>query len=650
MEYNGTALAEKYLTTVTSNSANGTPDYAAPTTAASNIVISDLSGNSFSANWTKGNGTNAAVFVKQTNAGTALPANNASYTANANFASGTQIGTTGWYCVYNGNGNNVIIAGLNLNSTYRIMVCEYNGTTGLEKYITSAATSNPVNATTLALTTWNGTSWSYGAPSSTTDAVISANYDISTNIICRDLTVNSGVILNIQASSSLTVYGNLLNNGSINLLSTTFTAPTGSLINYGTVTNNGTMKTERNFSPGTIDATNKQWHLTSIPVASVPVKNIFNLDYVTRYHENNNTWTNLTTSEILYAGAGYLVKTTKTGGKKVSYQGTFNNGNYIFNVVNTGPDAIHGYNLIGNPYPSAIDWNSSAWTKQNVGTTIWVWDPINQRYMTWNGTVGQNGGSRYIQAMQAFFVKVNDNAATGSLTMTNNIRTHSSVSFQKSAHVQPELLRLQTSGNELGDELVLYKEDSENDITKFFSTNDNVPQLWAIDNEAVLSIYKVNSFAGEKIINLGFSCAKDGSYSISAKELSFPENWQVILIDNLTHESIDLKTVKNYTFDYNTNDSQNRFSLKITEGNAATVAVNNTTLSNIKIWGSRQNISIQPVSSGNAMVEILNLEGKILLTKIIYGNSLQTISMQKGGFYIVRVESKEGSVVKKILL
>jgi hypothetical protein len=42
------------------------------------------------------------VFMAKATAGSPLPVNVTSYTANASFGSGTQIGTSGWYCVYNG--------------------------------------------------------------------------------------------------------------------------------------------------------------------------------------------------------------------------------------------------------------------------------------------------------------------------------------------------------------------------------------------------------------------------------------------------------------------------------------------------------------------------------------------------------------------
>ena len=98
---------------------------------------------------TNGSGTSRAVFIAQASTGAAAPVNNTTYTANTVFGSGTQIGATGWYCVYNGTGTpNVSVSGLTASTTYRVMVCEYEGGAGTESYNTSTATGNPENFTT----------------------------------------------------------------------------------------------------------------------------------------------------------------------------------------------------------------------------------------------------------------------------------------------------------------------------------------------------------------------------------------------------------------------------------------------------------------------------------------------------------------------
>ena len=81
----------------------------------------------------------------------------------------------------------------------------------------------------------------------------------------------------------------------------------------------------------------------------------------------------------------------------------------------------YGWNLVGNPTPSTINWNAvSGWTKTNMDGTIYVWDPATSGYRSWNGTTG-NLGSGLIAPFQAFWVKAN--AASPSLKCNNGVKT-----------------------------------------------------------------------------------------------------------------------------------------------------------------------------------------------------------------------------------
>ena len=68
---------------------------------------------------------------------------------NSTFGQGDQIGTSGWYCVYNGlgsglGGGGVQIGGLQPGTNYRVMVVSYNGYyTGTPTYLMATTWSNP---------------------------------------------------------------------------------------------------------------------------------------------------------------------------------------------------------------------------------------------------------------------------------------------------------------------------------------------------------------------------------------------------------------------------------------------------------------------------------------------------------------------------
>ncbi len=127
---------------------------AAPLVQASNLTATTLA-TSATISWTNGGGARHAVFVKVDNAGTAAPVNLTDYTADNTFGAGSQIGITGWYCVYDGTGTSVAITGLTPSTTYRAMVTDYNngGFANNAYYQTAAATSNPLNFTARATLT-----------------------------------------------------------------------------------------------------------------------------------------------------------------------------------------------------------------------------------------------------------------------------------------------------------------------------------------------------------------------------------------------------------------------------------------------------------------------------------------------------------------
>ncbi len=117
-----------------------------PTISAINLTFTNTTATGTSVTWVNGNGANRAVFIAAAD-GSPLPVDGITYTANTAFGLGTQIGTSGWYCVYNGTGTTVDITGLTLGTTYRVMAVEYNGNGINTAYFNTATRGNPANVT-----------------------------------------------------------------------------------------------------------------------------------------------------------------------------------------------------------------------------------------------------------------------------------------------------------------------------------------------------------------------------------------------------------------------------------------------------------------------------------------------------------------------
>lgn len=112
-----------------------------PDIQASGLAFSDITDSSLTAHWAKGNGTKRLVFIAQTTTGNPSPVDGITYTADGQYGSGTQIGSSGWFCVYNGNDTFAGVTGLNAGITYRIMVLDYNGVAGSEMYYTTTGSN-----------------------------------------------------------------------------------------------------------------------------------------------------------------------------------------------------------------------------------------------------------------------------------------------------------------------------------------------------------------------------------------------------------------------------------------------------------------------------------------------------------------------------
>ncbi len=109
----------------------------------------------------------------------------------------------------------------------------------------------------------------------------------------------------------------------------------------------------------------------------------------------------------------------------LDFTGPINKGNIspAVTYTNTGNIINDGWNLIGNPYPSQIDWTLVS--KTNLGPFIYLWNPSTNSYVA-------NDGSNLIASGQAFFVKAT--GASPSVTFTESCKSASApLSYFKSA-------------------------------------------------------------------------------------------------------------------------------------------------------------------------------------------------------------------------
>lgn len=133
-----------------------------PTNQSSGISFSSIGATQFTVNWTSGNGDKRVVFLKEDQQGEiADPVDYTEYTASTDWTTpGSQLGTSGYYCIYNGNSSSVSVTNLTANKTYYVYIYEYNGVSSLANYYTA----NPLNGSQITANNSQNPAVSTGSP------------------------------------------------------------------------------------------------------------------------------------------------------------------------------------------------------------------------------------------------------------------------------------------------------------------------------------------------------------------------------------------------------------------------------------------------------------------------------------------------------
>ncbi len=284
---------------------------------------------------------------------------------------------------------------------------------------------------------WNtAENWNVSdVPSSPYDVTIPTVAKASAPIIgasgtasCNNLTINDGASLTVESDAS----------GS------------GSLITDGTITNNGTVDIKRYISEDV-------WHLISAP-NNVSTANTFDGDFLQTWDEASAEWLDITqATTALIPAQGYGLWATSKA-TTYTFTGTPTSGEKTIAMTSAGGGDNDGMNLLGNPYPSSIDWDVLV---ETYGA-VYYWDSENSHYDTWSGSGATNGGQQYLPPMQGFFVYT---TTAKDFTINNTARTHENTSsyYKSGGDNISHGIRLEASNNVglKNDMLLLFDNESQ---------------------------------------------------------------------------------------------------------------------------------------------------------------------------------------------
>jgi hypothetical protein len=482
----------------------------------------------------------------------------------------------------------------------------------------------------------NGGNWNGGfIPSSLDDIILETglpnypeiNSGADGNV--KSLLLESGTKLTIPSGKALTV----VNNVDLEADASGF----GSLLDEGTLNYDGTKSSAQSYL--SVD----QWHLVSAPVSGA--KSSVYLDiYLKYFTESDSSWNYITSLNYnLTPGSGFAAWAASwlTGSTTVTYEGAFNSGDVVVSglTYNTGMGFGDGWNLVGNPYPSAVEWNTN-WTTNDITSTIYVYDGSSGQYLNWNRITAmgtKNNGD--IPPGQGFWVKAD--GASPAMTIPQSERKHTSQSFYKDS--EANVLRLIASGNNYSDQLIVHfnnsateEFDSDFDAYKLMG-NAAAPQMFVITNSDDLLAMDVLPTAKDVTVDVGFKVGETGTYTLVAKDIfSFAESTDIFLEDLSNEKMFNLKKTPVYEFYATTDDNELRFKLhfKFTDGS---ISINDDMKSSPVIFAVDDEVVVQLPEAMSGDIHIYDLMGQLIVSEQGYENSFNRIKLNiKSGIYIVK--------------
>ena len=602
--------------------------------------------------------------------------------ATANYtASGTPGGT--W--------SSVDTAVLTVNPSTGLVTAVGAGSALITYSVTGCGGTSTATATVVVndVTTWNGTptggSWDFGPPADHIRAVIAGSYQTSVkgNFTAKDLTVNSTGSLTVDTGNTVTVVNGIINNG-------VFTVkPDGNLIQVNNISNTGAVEVQKIF---TFSGGRGQYNYVSSPTVNTNVKSVYTgiLDnsLVAQYHiENTNTFGN--SSGAYIAGRALALKEPLTGiggssaTNPAKFIGVPFNGplNYPLAYTTNRPGVTHGYNLVGNPYPSNLDlvalYNANS---SRIESTVRFWDNRGntvtaqqgsgyqgQSYAQLNAATGtaiaaattpglagytERLPSRYVSPAQGFMVKALSTANGQALDFSNTMRV-SNPAVQFFGKTYPEgmdryWLGITTPNHIMYSAAVIYYEGGSHAVgvedTKASVSSDNIFTMAGADQ---LAIHGRPPFSSGEVLSLGYSAYSAGRYTVSVQKAEgvFAGGQSVYLKDRQTGTVTDLSR-NSYSFDSEAGEYTGRFAIlyrpetKLATGGAVN--------GDLQIYRDGGDFVVQSPVAAIASVQVYDAGGRLAFE--VKGKSRELrfkANPLPSGIYYVKVRLGTGNPVTR---
>jgi hypothetical protein len=469
----------------------------------------------------------------------------------------------------------------------------------------------------------------------------------------------------------------IINNGTLNLQADA-TSMSSLILNNTGVTANIDL-----YLSGGGGAPNYKWHYISTPISYLNVST-----FAPSYTYNIAGWyDNLLTGTLVsgwIAFDGYVYSTKTFGGplfdnfvtgigydyyaivdRKYTISGQINTSDVTLSLSYAVDDALHGFNLLGNPFSSGLNWDDIAngvYYAFPASTSKTIYFTRDNAQCSYVGGVGVPGDvTGIIPPEQGFFVKTN--SAGNSISLASGARSQGTIHGRyKGASVIP-LVRLALAEGTLSDETVVRFDplaktglDYDFDALKMFVSTTSTQIYSALGG----TDYSINGqpfpdtlIAIPVVVNLTI----DGNHNITVPQLQGLDNYDVTLTDKTTGFIANLKTTPTFSFSASAGTIADRFVLKISKivtGIENPVVSKNT----FNIYPANGMINIQTLSDvwegKSGSVKVMDLTGKTVgdMNNAEFSkNSLVQITAPGAkGMYMVEIRSGIMRYVGKIMI
>lgn len=410
---------------------------------------------------------------------------------------------------------------------------------------------------------------------------------------------------------------------------------------------------------------NDKWHFVSTPVFGAQ-SGVYTGIYLRAFDEPTDSWGPyiLPTSDPLSIMKGYAAWAA-TMPATVVFNGPLNNGPLNIPVTRNSTQTNFGWNLVGNPYPSSLDWDATGWTKTNIDNTIYYYSGnaglSNYHYYVGSATapytgVAVNDGTNEIPPHQGFFVHVSTGNTSGTLGVSNLQRIHSGQAFYKNSADSANfpIIRLLAEGAGLKDETVVRffegaspEFDSSLDAYKLFA--DNYPQVYTTTLMGTeLAINTMSEITNDLVVPVSFIAPSDDTYTFSFTQLTgFDQPGDLYFEDLLENNILEVDENSTYSFVYASENINNRFLLHFSNP----LGINETSSDNFVIYSFEGVIYIKTSDAQRKDVSVFNMIGQKVFHRTISENGIHRISLSGNmGYYLVKVQSGDQLKTKKVFL